>query len=190
MKLKAVNAGGRFNKNLCFVFLLSFVSCLFVFPTAISAQLKIDDDRPKNLVPPPISVLSKDEKKKLRAVKTIRERTKLALAFMNVRLTKSELLTKERKFSLTLIQLGRFDALLKDTMRFLNRYKGNRKSFKNFKRLEMSLRKFTPRLELIRRETPDRYGYHVKQLVRSVRKARSKAIAPLFGDTVLPEGSK
>ena len=74
-------------------------------------------------------------------------------------------------------------------MTFLTRRNGMRGSFKNLKRFEMSLRKFVPRLELIRRETPDRYGYHVKQLVRSVRKARTKAIAPLFGDTVLPEGS-
>ncbi len=120
----------------------------------------------------------------------MKDRTKLALAFMNARLTRSEILTKDRKFSLTLEQLGRFDAILRDTMRFLQRNESRRGSLKNFKRLEMTLRKFVPRLELIRRETPDRFGYHVKQLIRSVRKARTKAIAPLFGDTVIPEGSK
>lgn len=183
-----IKNGSRLKRNLCFVFLLTFVSCFLFFPSSGNAQKRVDDDRPKNLVPPALSILSKDEKKQLNATTKMKDRTKLALTFMDARLTRSETLTQDQKFALTLQQLGRFDAVLRDTMEFLGRNEGRKGSLKNLKRFEMSLRKFVPRLELIRRETPDRYGYHVKQLIISVRKARTKAIAPMFGDTVLPEG--
>ncbi|NNF00595.1 MAG: hypothetical protein HKN25_16370 [Pyrinomonadaceae bacterium] len=189
MRSQAKNAN-RIGRLSIFVFLSVFVSFLAFSASDISAQPPAVDDRPKNLVPPPLIVLSKDEKKKLRATVRIKNRTKLALALMNARLTRSEMLTKDQKHSLTLEQLGRFDAVMRDTMRYFARIESRRGALKNLKLFEMTLRKFIPRLELIRRETPDRYGYHVKRLIKDVRKARTKAIAPMFGDTVLPEGSK
>ena len=88
----------RLRKDLFFVFLLALISCFIFTPAEISAQPRIDDDRPKNLVPPPLSILSKEEKKKLNATTKLKDRTKLALIFMDARLTKSENLTQDRKF--------------------------------------------------------------------------------------------
>ena len=171
-------------KVMCFVISVGFLLCLMFTPLHTPAQAKIDN-KPKNLVPPPISVLSKDDKKKLHVIKKFKTRTKLAIAFMNTRLTKSESFTDKGNYASALKQLGRFDAILRDTLTYLTQNQHQKSAVKNLKRFEISLRKFTPRLELVRRETPDKYGYHVKQLVKSVRKARMKAIEPLFGDTVL-----
>ena len=50
----------------------------------------------------------------------------------------------------------------------------------------MTLRGFAPRLGLLRREIPAEYDYYVRVLIKYLRDARSKAIEPLFGDTVVP----
>jgi hypothetical protein len=39
----------------------------------------------------------------------------------------------------------------------------------------------------MRRAMPSRYGFYVQKLIRIVRDARTKAIEPLFDDTVLPQ---
>jgi hypothetical protein len=57
----------------------------------------------------------------------------------------------------------------------------------NLKRFEIGLRKFTPRLELIRREVPLTHEFYVRSLLKQLREARTKATEPLFGETVLPD---
>ena len=60
------------------------------------------------------------------------------------------------------------------------------KVLNNFKRIELSLRKYINRLELIRRDLPLEYEPYVRRLTKYVREARTKAVEPLFGETVLP----
>ena len=43
------------------------------------------------------------------------------------------------------------------------------------------------RLEVLRRAMPSSYAFHVQRLIKAVREARTKAIEPLFDDTVVPE---
>ena len=43
-----------------------------------------------------------------------------------------------------------------------------------------------PRLELIRRDMPERYEYYVRRLLKTVRDTRAKAVEPFFSSTVLP----
>ena len=83
-------------------------------------------------------------------------------------------------------ELGGFDALIDDTLAFLKKnVSGHGKALNNYKKLEICLRKFTPRIELIRRELPAKYEYYVRGLMREVRAARSKAVEPMFADTVV-----
>jgi hypothetical protein len=56
----------------------------------------------------------------------------------------------------------------------------------NFKRFEIVLRTFAPRIGLIRREIPLEYDPYLKSLVRYLRDARAKAVEPLFGEVVTP----
>ena len=89
----------------------------------------------------------------------------------------------------SLNQLGHFHAILRDNLKYLKQRGNHRRALKNFKRFEMSLRKFIPRLELIRRKTPFKYAYHVRRLIKNVRVARSEAIKHFYDDTVIPEGN-
>ena len=84
-------------------------------------------------------------------------------------------------------ELGYFRAVLDYSIEFLRKQdlKENR-SLDNYKRLELCLRAATPRIETIRRELPLRYEEYVRNLLDYVRDARTKAIEPLFSDTVLP----
>jgi hypothetical protein len=77
-----------------------------------------------------------------------------------------------------------------DAIKFLNRSDDGRgKVLNTFKRFEMALRAFTPRIELLRRELPDSYEYHVRRLLVTVRDTRAKAVEPMFGSTILPAGN-
>ncbi|HXG83878.1 MAG TPA: hypothetical protein VNI84_07615, partial [Pyrinomonadaceae bacterium] len=74
---------------------------------------------------------------------------------------------------------------------FLNKNDtGRGKVLNNFKRLELSLRRFVPRIELIRRELPAKYEFYVRNLIKNVRAARSKAVEPFFSDSVVPNDGK
>jgi len=76
-----------------------------------------------------------------------------------------------------------------DTLSFLgsnDKFKG--RVLDNFKRFEIGLRRFTPRLELVRRELPLTHEFYVRSLLKQLRDARTKATEPLFGETVLRDG--
>jgi hypothetical protein len=87
-------------------------------------------------------------------------------------------------------ELGGFHALMDDALEFLG---GNQKMtgkvLNNFKRFEIGLRRFTPRLELIRRNLPVSHEFYLRSLLKQLRDARTKATEPLFGDSILPNNN-
>ena len=84
-------------------------------------------------------------------------------------------------------ELGAFHGLVDDTLDFLmHSDKDSDKVLNNFKRFEIGVRGFVPRLEVIRRDLPFRYEFYVRRLAIFLRDARAKAIEPLFSDTVVP----
>ena len=165
----------------------------FVLPFAASllfcagVQAQEEENIPQNLAPPAVKIMSKEEKSALAGVSDVKDRTKLALDLMEARLKKAEELNTQESFGALLTELGSFQALMDDALKFLNRNDDGRgKVMSTFKRFEMALRAFTPRLELIRRELPDNYEYHVRKLLRTVRDTRAKAVEPFFSSTVVP----
>lgn len=171
--------GGRFA-----VFVLS-ASVLFVSAFQINAQTPAEIDT----APPPLKVISKSERDELSSSKGIKERTKTALEFMDVRLKNAELANSRGDLDTAFAELGAFHALMDDTLSFLgsnDKYKG--RVLDNFKRFEIGLRRFTPRLELVRRELPLTHEFYVRSLLKQLRDARTKATEPLFGETVLRDG--
>ena len=144
-------------------------------------------DDPTDLAPPPLRTVSKDEKALLNEQSDIKVHTKLALAMMNSRLTHAEILNTNSDFEGMFRELGGFHGLLDNTLDFLGKHDTNSgKVLDNYKRLEIGLRAFTPRLEAIRRDLSLRYEDYVRQLVKYVREARTRAVEPLFSDTVVP----
>ena len=145
------------------------------------------DDKGRDTAPPPVRVLSRSDRERLDTKRDVKDRTKLALEMMSERLTSAEKLMTSEEFDAVFRELGYFHGLMENSVDFLERRDtGSGKVLDNFKRLEMGLRAFLPRLETIRREIPNRYEDYVGIVMKYLRDARSKAFEPMFSDTVLP----
>jgi hypothetical protein len=164
------------------IYLLPLVLC-FAFNLTVFGQ----DEEPLNAAPPPVKIISKDEKSALEAVPDVKVHTRLAIDLMEARLKKAEEFTTQESFTAMFNELGGFHALMDDTIKFLNKNDpGRGKVLDNFKRFELALRAFTPRIELIRRELPEKFEFYVRRLLRTVRDTRAKAVEPLFSDKIVP----
>lgn len=161
------------------------MSIMILGAFGISAQ---PPDEELDVAPPPVRIMSKGERDQLASRTEVKERTKLALELMNARLTRAEGFTAKSEYPEMYKELGGFHALMDDTLDFLLDSGKTRDSvLNNFKRFELGLRSFAPRLGLIRRELPSEYDPYVKSLIKYLRDARSKAVEPLFGDSVVPQ---
>jgi hypothetical protein len=157
---------------------------LLVCSVAATAQETPDDD----VAPPPLKILSQSEKDKLGSENDVKRRTKLGLALMDSRMVQAEKFDSADDHDRMFVELGGFHALMDNMLDFLNKSdRDSRQVLHNFKRFEIGLRGFTPRLELIRRDLPLRYELYVRNLIKNLRAARAKAIEPLFDDTVVPQ---
>ena len=184
-KQNAINKMFRLNKMDSF-HALNFRFLLFTFAFLIALPAIAQDD-PQEVAPPPLKIISRAEKSQLDAEIDIKRRTKLSLELMELRLISAETFGKQEEYREMFAELGGFHALMDNTINFLNNSDTNKgKVLNNFKRVELSLRKYVTRLELIRRDLPIKYEFYVRRLVKFVREARTKAVEPLFGDTVLP----
>lgn len=170
--------------------LLGILMLLF-FSGSLSFQVIAQENIIKDGVPPPLSIVSKNEEVQLDAETNLKKRTELSLDLMESRLKKAEMFSNEKKYKETLDELGGFQAIMRNTLGYLQKNdNGKGKVLNNFKRFEINLRKFVPRLELVRRILPEKFGFHVVQLMKSVRIARASAIEPLFDDNVVSDNNK
>lgn len=167
--------------NRFYTLVLFLVFC--VFP--IVAQT--DEDFFPEFRPTPKIEISEDEKKALEAEKDIKKFTGLVIDLMETRLKKAEDLTTRESFREMLEELGGFHALMNLAIESLTKKNVRRgKMLDNLKRFEMALRAFTPRIELIRRESPERFDAYIFKLLRSLRATRARAIESFYTDTVVP----
>lgn len=156
---------------------------LVALPTIASAQI---EDYTFG-APPPVKLMSKGEANQLASKHDVKDRTKLALELMSDRLSKAEEFNTKGEFQEMYNELGAFHALMDNTLDFLyENSRGRDKNLETFKKFEMALRAFAPRLGVIRRELPTEYDPYVRNLIKYLRDARSKAVEPLFGDMVVP----
>lgn len=157
---------------------------LFAFAHDASAQSAgVSDD-----FPPPLKTISKSEKKALEAEGDPKKRMAVSLELIEGRLKRAETASSQSAYRQMFFELGALQGLVGNSLEYL--YKVNRgtdKDFDNFKRFEMALRTFTPRIEMLRREAPERYDGYLQSVLKEIREARSKAVEPLFGDRVVPQ---
>ena len=164
---------------------LLFVSLsVITFGQGASTQ---DEDEYADAAPPPVRAMSKSEQDRLASETDVKDRTKLALELMGARLSRAEEFNAKGDFTQMYNELGGFHALMDETLDFLY-YSSKRRNgvLNNFKRFEIGLRSFAPRLGVIRRELPLEYDPYIKSLIRYLRDARSKAVEPMFSDAVVP----
>ncbi len=168
----------RFSRFICI--------SLFIFHFSLFTALSAQDD-PPTLAPPPLKIISKQELSRLESQTDMKNRTKLTLELMTARLSAAERLRSGDDFDGVFRELGAFHALMDNGLAYLQRRDtGSGKVLDNFKRIDIALRTFAPRLETIRREIPLSHEDYVRKLLIYVREARTKATEPLFADTVLP----
>lgn len=161
-----------------------FLSFLLLFAFSQTNYAQMDDKE----APPPLKMLSKDEKSQLDAETNVKKRTKLSLELMEARLAKAEGLSKSEDYQAMFNELGAFHALMDNALNFLKKKDSDSgKVLNNFKRMELSLRKYLTRIELIHRDVPTKFEPYVRRLAVYVRNARTAAVEPLFEDTVLQE---
>lgn len=155
---------------------------LALFAVVAGAQAEGDDP-----APPPLKFVTKADLAKLEAVTDAKKRTQLALDLMSERLKTAETFGAQDQLDEMYKELGGFHGIMDNTLAFLDSSDQNRgKVLNNYKRFEIGLRQFRPRLELIRRDIPVRYEAYVRNLIVYLREARAKAVEPLFGDSVVP----
>jgi hypothetical protein len=168
--------------------MLALVTALVGFASVCGAQDPIIDD---DVAPPPLKVLSQNEKDRLSAETEVKRRTKFALELMDARMKRAEAMHIAENYDQMFVELGAFHGMMDNMLEFLDKSdRDSKKVIYNFKRFEIGLRGFTPRLELMRRILPIRYERYVRNLIKNLRNARAKAIEPLFDDTVVPPGKK
>ncbi len=161
---------------------------IFVAVFCLYSPLFAQSDVPQDAAPPPLKFVSKAEKTQLNAETNVKKYTIRALELMDARLASAENLTTQRQFEQMFNELGDFQALVDGTLVYLNKHDDDSgKVLNNFKRLEISLRKYSPRLEMIRREVPGRYEPYLRSLIVDLRDARTKAVEPLFSNSILPD---
>ena len=155
--------------------------CLLTFAFCLDQAAAQPDS-----VPPPSKVIDKAEKAKLDEVTDEKDHTILALAYMDAHLKQAEKFFGDQDYYNLYVELGAFHYLMDNTLDFLlKRNTGSNRMRSNLKRYEIALRAFAPRLELIRREVETKYEPYILKLLKSLRETRTKAIEPLFGDTVV-----
>lgn len=179
----------RNNSSSFYLLPFTFYLCAFCLLTSVNVFAQ-EDEIPANIAPPPVKVISKEEKSALAGSSDVKDRTKLAIDLMEARLKKAESLNTTESYNDLLNELGSFNALMDDALKFLNRNDDGRgKVMNTFKKFEMALRTFMPRIEIIRRDLPDNFEYHVRKLLRTVRDARAKAVEPFYSSTVVNDKS-
>ena len=145
---------------------------------------------PSPSAPPPLKFISGNERTQLSAARDAKARLKAGLEMAEVRLMRAEQFTADQRFVASIAELGVYQALIEDTLRFLGGLRaGSNKTRDFYKRLEIELREHGMRLEAIRRGTPMEYAFHVKAIADFADDARTNAINSFFSDTVLQQNS-
>lgn len=165
--------------KLCALFALA----LSVTPAARGQELVTE-----LTAPPPMRFVSSDEKSQLSAASEPKERTRIGLELAEGHLRHAEDATFTRSYDPASAALGRYLAVIEDTLRYLAGLNtDNKKTRDLFKRLEITLRAHIVRIETIRRDTPFEYAVNVKTILDSVRSARTQALNIFYSDTVVRE---
>lgn len=167
------------------LFSLVAVFCLtgFVFGQEVQT---VDYQGADDTAPPPVFTMSGAEKSQLTNESDLKRRTQLCLMLADARLRSAEAATDREDFQAALLDLGSYQAIIENHIKFLERGSySDGKVRDNFRRMDITLRSYTPRIETIRRTTPFEFAVHLKSILNFTRDARARALDSFFSDTIL-----
>ena len=141
--------------------------------------------------PPPIKVISKQERAQIDQAGDSKGRLKLTIDLGAAHLTRAEELTTQGNFDAAATEVGSYHALIEDALDFLATMKrDSNKTRDHYKRLELALRAHGPRLTTMRRTTPLEYAVWIKKVEEFARDGRTEALNSFYGHTVVRDREK
>jgi hypothetical protein len=136
--------------------------------------------------PPPLKYIPEEARQRLASTRNMKDRVKTSLDLADERLRLAVAHIDADRYEGATAELGIYEAVVKDVIHFVqNSGPTTNKQRDLFKRIEMTLRAHTSRIETIRRSLPASHGVHVEAAIEFVRNARSDALNAFFDDTVL-----
>ena len=153
------------------------------FATAAAGQ----ETRPQHdIAPPPLRIISREERAQINAEKDQKDRVKLTIELANAHLTTAEAETTKQDYDKAASAAGRYWALLEDAFAFLKTLKVDTNKTRDlYKRIELTLRAHGPRLATIRRSTPVEYSVWIREIEDLARNGRTEALNSFYGHTVV-----
>jgi hypothetical protein len=146
---------------------------------------------PAQPAPPPMRYLPDAVRAQIAAAASPKERVAATLGLLEQFLARSEQFTGSQRFDPAAADLGVYQALLDDLLRFLRHVgrspegKVDSKTRDLYKRIELTLNKHTARIESIRRVTPAQYAGNVRAAFVHARDRRAEALEAFFVETVV-----
>ena len=169
--------------------MLSAVVLLLAFVSPLPARAQNPQPSPTPLTaPPPLKVISKEERQQLDQTKDSKDRLKLSIELADARLTKAEQLTMQTEYEAALNEVGTYHALIEDALGNLSTLKQDSNKTRDlYKRFELALRADGPRLTAMRRITPLEFAVWIKKVEDFARAGRTEALNSFYGHTVVRE---
>ncbi|HEY0006335.1 MAG TPA: hypothetical protein VGB17_16255 [Pyrinomonadaceae bacterium] len=161
---------------------------LLLLPALVLCVVSSSRAQDKNplAAPPPMRLIPREDRTQLESVNDIKNRTRLSLELAERHLARAEGLTASQEFDKAAVELGVYQAIIEDAMRYLIELNSDKGKVRDlFKRIELALRSHGPRIEAMRRMTPAEYAVHLKDTLEFTRDARSKALNSFYGTTVI-----
>ena len=168
-------------------------SLLFTFALLTAHEARCQDMRlPFTAAPPPMKFVPRTEREELSSITDAKAHTREAVRLAEERLARAEALTAGQQYEAATEQLGIYQGLIEDAIRFLEKASNGKsnKSRDTYKYLDLKLHTHCARLEAIRRVTPSEYAVNVKAICEYARDVRAAALNSFFGDTVIKETSE
>ena len=160
---------------------------LTLFITVCLTPVIAQDPRPQDeTAPPPMKIISREERALIDAERDSKDRIKLTLELAAVHLTTTENETSRQDYEKAAAAAGRYWALVDDAFSFLKPMKSDSNKTRDlYKRVELALRAHGPRLATIRRTTPIEYSVWIKDIEDRARHGRTEALNSFYGQTVV-----
>ncbi|HEX8097346.1 MAG TPA: hypothetical protein VF507_04895 [Pyrinomonadaceae bacterium] len=156
----------------------------------ICAPASYGQDKEQAFAPPPMKFISREERGQLNAAKDVKERLRVSLDLAAAHLRGAQDYTTREQYDAASAELGRYQGIVEDVFKYLAEMDTSRGRVRDlYRRLELSLREDTPRLETIRRVTPAEHSVNVKAAIEFAKDSRTRALNTFYGNTVIRDAS-
>ena len=135
--------------------------------------------------PPPLRLVPRGERSQLDAARDVKARMRLSVELAEARLSRAEQMTSSQQYEGAARELGIYEGILDDALRFLKDQREQKKLRDTYKRFEITLRSHAVRLETMRRTTPSEYAFNIKTITESTKTLRGEALNGFYGDNVI-----